>query len=145
MSNIYPFGVSAAFGGGINIASDTIQAVLVMTGAAGYQYNSGHSALSNVSAYARASNGIGTLGTKAFNASGSAFTLDAADTTLTSVTGAASGAVFHAYLICKSAAAGENQSWLISYNELTAPITANGGNITLQHNANGLGRIWTDS
>lgn len=145
MSNMYPFGISAAFAGDAALDTLTVQACLIMTGAAGYTYNSGHDFFNHVSAFARASNGIGTLGTKAISASGSALIFDAADVTLSSVTGAASGSVFHAYVVYASAAGGDAASQLISYNELTAPVTANGGNITIQHNANGIFRIWTDA
>ena len=145
MSNLYPFGISAAFAGDAALDTETVNVCLVMTGAAGYTYNSAHNGLDHVSAFARASNGIGTLATKAISASGSALVFDAADTTLSSVTGAASGSVFHAYVTLVSAAGGDAASVLLSYNDLTAPVTANGGNITIQHNAAGIFRIWTDS
>lgn len=142
--SMYPFGLSALLAGDVAYDSDTINVALVMTGAAGYTYSTAHSGFSQVPAYARAANGIGTLASKNISASGSGLIFDAADTTLSSVTGAASGAVFHAVVQYRSGAS-EAQSVLLNYNTLDAPITANGGNITLAYNGAGVFNIWTDS
>jgi hypothetical protein len=118
-------------------------AFLVITGTppAAYAFNTAHSGLSIISGYMRLAHASANLASKVISASGSAFIFDAADTTLASVTASPSGAVGHAYVVCKSGAS-EAEHVLLSYNDLTAPITANGGNITLQHGSPGILQTW---
>lgn len=140
---MYPFGISAAFAGDAALDTQEVNVYLVMTGAAGYTYNSAHSGLNFVSAFSRAGQ-IGTLGSPVISASGSALIFDGADTTLSSVTGAASGSVFHAYILAVTGGT-LAQNLLLSYNPLTAAFTANGGDVNIQHNAAGIFRVYTDS
>lgn len=128
---VYPIANDEFLNGDIDLAVDTIKAVLV--DAADYTYSNAHNFLDDVPAGARATNGTGTLASKTIGTTGNVTTFDAADLTLTAVTGDPSEAV----VIYKDTG-NEATSQLIAYLELTAPVTPNGGNITLQWNASGL-------
>lgn len=130
-SAVYPIANDEFLNGDIDLAVDTIKAVLV--DAADYTYSNAHNFLDDVPAGARATNGTGTLASKTIGTVGNVTTFDAADTTLTAVTGDPSEAV----VVYKDTGA-EATSQLIAYLELTAAVTPNGGNITLQWNASGL-------
>lgn len=130
-SAVYPLGIAAIMKGDITGGLDgaDIKAVLVDT--ADYTYNAAHDYLDDVPAGARvatsdvlASKTIGVVGTGVF---------DAADSTLATVTGDQSEAVV-IYWDTGNAAT----SILLSYNELTAPVTPNGGNIILSYSASGI-------
>lgn len=138
----YSYGLSAMAAGDFDYLAGTVNAALIATG--GYAYNSAHSGLNFVSAANRATNGIGTLASKTVVASGTALTFDAADLTLNGVSAAGGVSVFHAIVTYLSGAS-EAQSPMLTFNVLAAPVTANGGNITLQFDAAGIARIWADS
>lgn len=128
---VYPIANDEFLNGDIDLAADTIKAVLV--DAADYTYSNAHNFLDDVPSGARATNGTGTLASKTIGTSGNVTTFDAADLTLTAVTGDPSEAV----VIYKDTGA-EATSQLIAYLELSSAVTPNGGNITLQWNASGL-------
>jgi len=140
----YPYGLSAMAAGDFDYLADTVNAALIATGGTNYAYNSAHSGLNFVSAAFRATNGLGTLASKTLAASGTAMTFDAADLTLNGVSANGGVSVFHAVVTYLSGAS-EAQSPLLTFNVLAAPITANGGNITLQFDAAGIARVWADS
>jgi len=83
---------------------------------------------------ARATNGTGALASKTTAVVTATLTIDAGDLTLVAVTGDPSQAV----VIYKGTGGADSTDPLIAYLELTAPVTPNGGNITLQWHANGL-------
>lgn len=130
----YPRGIEAAFEGDIDVLVDTLNVVLVDT--ADYTFSAAHEDLADVPAGARVA--TGTLGSVTSVYNTGVWTLDAADTTLTSVTGDQSEAVI-VYKDTGDAAT----STLLLYLDLTSAVTPNGGNITLQYNASGLGTITT--
>ena len=110
----------------IDIVNDSIKAALLDI--ATYTYSTAHNAYTDLTGVtgtpvALASKTNGTVGKGV---------IDAADTTITAVgAGVALGAV----------ALYDDTStpkYLISYNELTSPITPNGGDITLVWNAGGI-------
>lgn len=140
----YAYGLSAMAAGDFDYLADTVNVALIATGGGNYVYNSAHSGLNYVSAAYRATNGLGTLGSKTLAASGTAMTFDAQDLTLNGVSANGGVSVFHAIVTYRSGAS-EAASPLLTYNILAAPVTANGGNITLQFDAqNGIARIWAD-
>ncbi len=131
-SGAYSTGIKALLDGDVDLLADTIKAVLV--DAADYTVNlTTHDFLDDVGAGARATNGIGTLASKTTAISTNVITFDAADLTLTSVSGDQSEAV----VIYKDSGV-EGTSQLLFYLELSSAVTPNGGNITLQWNASGL-------
>lgn len=131
-SGVYSTGVKAIMDGDVDLLADTIKAVLV--DAADYVVNlTTHDFLDDVASGARATNGTGTLASKTTTIATNVVTFDAADLTLTSVTGDPSEAV----VIYKDSGS-EATSQLIAYLELSSAVTPNGGNITLQWNASGL-------
>lgn len=139
----YPYGLSAVAAGDFDYLADTVNVALIATGGGNYVYNSAHSGLNFVSAAFRAVNGLGTLASKTLVASGTAMTYGAGDLTLNGVSANGGVSVFHAVATYRSGAS-EAASPLLAFNVLTSPITANGGNITLQFNAAGIARIWAD-
>lgn len=133
----YPYALSAIAAGGIAYATDTIEVLLVRTGAGQYAYNTGHTGMNFVSAAFR-NFGRATLATKAIAISGSAMTIDAADATISNASGTGE---FHAMIMLRSAGT-EATSIPITYNTLSSAITLNGGNVTLQFNSTGIAAIW---
>ncbi|MCA0455661.1 MAG: hypothetical protein LCI00_16920 [Chloroflexi bacterium] len=131
-SGAYSTGIKAILDGDVDFLADTIKAVLV--DAADYTVNlTTHDFLDDVPSGARATNGTGTLASKTTTISTNVITVDAADLTLTSVSGDQSEAV----VIYKDSGS-EATSQLLYYLELSSAVTPNGGNITLQFNASGL-------
>jgi hypothetical protein len=131
-SGVYSTAVKAFVDGDIDFLADTIKAVLV--DAADYTVNlTTHDFLDDVAAGSRATNGTGTLASKTSTISTNVITVDAADLTLTAVTGDPSEAV----VIYKDSGV-EGTSQLIAYLELSSAVTPNGGNIVLAWNASGL-------
>lgn len=128
-SAVYPKGIITIMSGGINLASLNINAYLLDT--AVYTYSAAHqyrSDLSGVVATATgnlASKTIGTVGTGVF---------DAADATVTAATGTHAEAV----AVCVNRGGASSADDLLSYNELSSPVTPNGGDITVQWNASGI-------
>lgn len=131
-SGVYSTACKAFMDGDIDLLADTIKAVLV--DAADYVVNlTTHDFLDDVAAGSRATNGTGTLASKTTTVSTNVITFDAADLTLTSVSGDQSEAV----VIYKDSGV-EATSQLIAYLELSSAVTPNGGNITLAWSASGL-------
>lgn len=130
-TKVYPLGTKAFIDNDMDFSADTIKAVLV--DAADYTYSDAHDFLDDVAAGARATNGTGTLASKTVVRASNVITLDAADLTLTAVTGDPSEAV----VVYKDTGA-EATSPLLAYLELSAAVTPNGGNITLAFSASGL-------
>jgi hypothetical protein len=128
----YPAGIDALMEGSVALLTDTIKVVLVDTGA--YTYVNTHDFLDDVPAGARIA--TGTLASKTSTFSSNVWTFDAADTTLSAVTGAESEIV----IIYKDTGV-ESTSRLLLKLDLASPVTPNGGDIVLQYNASGLGTI----
>lgn len=132
-SGVYSTGVKAFIDGDVDFLVDTIKVCLIKS--ASYTVNlTTDDFFNDVTAGARATNGIGTLASKTSTISTNVITVDAADTTLTSVTGSGT---FDAVVVYKDTGT-ESTSQLIAYLELTSGITLNGGNVVLQYNASGL-------
>lgn len=119
--------------GDLDLLVDDLRAFLV--DAADYTYANTHDFLDDVAAGSRVGTPV-ALASKTSTRSGNVWTFDAADTTLTSVTGDVSEAV----IVYKHTGT-ESTSALVFYLELSSAVTPNGGNITLQWNASGLGTI----
>lgn len=135
-SGFYSTGIKAILDGDVDLLADTIKAVLVDV--ADYAVNlTTHDFLDDVAAGARASNGTGTLASKTTTVATNVITFDAADLTLSAVTGDPSEAV----VIYKDTGGAETTNQLLLYLELTVPVTPNGGNITLVWNGSGLATI----
>lgn len=128
-SVVYSKTIDVFMEGGINILSDTIKAVLVDS--ADYTYSNAHDFLDDVPAAARVA--TGTLASKTSTVSTNVWTFDAADLTLSSVTGDQSEAV----VIYKDTGV-ESTSNLIAKLDLASAVTPNGGDIVLQWNTSGL-------
>lgn len=126
-SAVYPKGLENFAAGNIDWDADTIKVTLIDT--ADYTYSSSHDAINDVAGAARVASA--TLTSKT-NTNG---TLDAADATLTSVT----GDVSEALIIWKDSGV-EASSWLIAYIDSYSgfPITPNGGNITIAFPSSGI-------
>lgn len=129
----YPKAFDAMAEGDLDLLADDLRAFLV--DAADYTFANTHDFLDDVTAGARVGTPV-ALASKTSTYSGNVWTFDAADTTLTSVTGDVSEAV----VVYKHTGT-ESTSTLVFYLELSSAVTPNGGNITLQWNASGLGTI----
>lgn len=130
----YPIAIDAIMEGDIDLLADTIKAVLVDT--ADYTYSNAHNFLDDVPAGARATNGTGTLASKTSTVSSNVWTFDAADLTLSAVTGDQSEIV-----IVYKDTGNEATSNLILKLDLSSAVTPNGGDIILQWNASGLATV----
>jgi hypothetical protein len=117
--------------GDIDMDGGTLRAVGVDT--ATYTYNAAHNAYDDLSGVVGAESGA--LTDKTFGVVGTGV-FDATDATLSAVTGDTIEAVV-VFLDTGTASA----DLLILYLELSAAVTPNGGDITLQWNASGLGAI----
>ena len=129
----YPKAFDLMAEGDLDLLVDDLRVFLV--DAADYTFANTHDFLDDVPSGAR----VGTptaLASKTSAYSSNVWTFDAADTTLTSVTGDQSEAV----IIYKHTGT-DSTSPLVLYLELSSAVTPNGGNITLQYNASGLGTI----
>lgn len=130
----YPAGIDALMEGSVALLTDTIKAVLVDT--VDYTYSNAHDNLDDVPSGARATNGTGTLASKTSTFSSNVWTFDAADLTLSTVSGDQSEVV----IIYKDTGV-ESTSRLLLKLDLSSAVTPNGGDIVLQWNASGLGTI----
>lgn len=124
---LYPTFLGALGRGEIDLESDTLQIILVDTD--DYTYDDAHDTLSDVPAGARVA--TGTLSSVTWSADG---TLDAADPTLSAVT----GDVSEAFIIYDQTA-----DQLIAYIDTDGAssaisFTPNGGDLTVELNANGI-------
>lgn len=125
---LYPKFKESILQAGLNLSSDTIKVALVDTNV--YTYNSTHQFYSSVS-----SGAVGTpvtLTSKTFTNG----VFDAADATLTSVTGAQSEA-----LVLYKDTGNNATSNLVAFLDTGftgMPVTPNGGNIGIQWNASGI-------
>lgn len=128
-SVVYPAAIDAFMEGGIAILTDTIKAILVDS--ADYTYSQAHNFLDDVPAGARVA--TGTLASKTSTVSTNVWTFDAADLTLSAVSGDQSEVV----VIYKDTGV-ESTSNLIAKLDLSSAVTPNGGDIVLQWNASGL-------
>jgi len=129
----YPVAFDQMAEGDLDLLVDDLRCFLV--DAADYTFANTHDFLNDVAAGAR----VGTataLASKTSTFATNVWTFDAADTTLTSVTGDQSEAV----IVYKHTGT-ESTSTLVLYLELSSAVTPNGGNITLQWNSSGLGTI----
>jgi hypothetical protein len=120
---LFPLGKQAFLSGSINMTSDTIKVALVKT-TSGYTYSAAHQFYSDLTP---ASNVVGTpatLGTITVTTG----IFDAADTTFTSVSGSAVGA-----LVLYKDTGAPTTSPLIAYIDTATglPVTPNGGNISI--------------
>lgn len=137
MANIwYPKGLEAVLKGDVDLENDTIKAVLVDS--TDYTYNVAHDFLDDVPSGARCTSGTATLGSKAVTTASNVNKFDAADPTLTSVPG--SQGSFDLLIVYKDSGV-EGTSQLLLKNDLSAAVTPNGGNITLQFDAGGIGTV----
>ena len=127
-SAVYPSALKLFLDGDIDMLNDDIRAILIDT--ADYSYSSAHDYLDDVAAGARVkvSDALASKTT-----TGGVF--DAADKTLSAVTGDQSEAV----IIYKHTGT-ESTSPLIAYIDSGTglPVTPNGGDITLTWNASGI-------
>lgn len=121
---VYPKGKEAFFSGSINLSSDTIKVALIDTGT--YTYSSSHQYYSSASA--------GAVGTPVALASKTITSgvFDAADTTITSVTGASIEAV----IVYKDTGSTATSPLICFIDGLS--LTPNGGDITVVWNASGI-------
>ena len=128
-SAVYPKGIITIMSGGINLAALDIKAILLDT--AVYTYNAAHDFYDDLSGQVATETGvlasktIGVVGTGVF---------DGANGTVTAATGTHAEAI--AVFVDRGGAATADD--LLSYNELTAPVTPNGGDITIQYHASGI-------
>lgn len=128
-SAVYPKGIITIMSGGIALQTLDIKSVLLDT--AVYTYNAAHDFYDDLSGVvatetgALASKTIGVVGTGVF---------DAANGTVTAATGTHAEAC--AVFVDRGGAATADD--LLSYNELTAPVTPNGGDITLSWAVGGI-------
>ena len=115
--------------GGLDAAD--IRAILIDT--AVYTYNAAHEDYADLTGIVATETGlltsktIGVVGTGVF---------DAADATVTAATGVSAEAI----IVFWDTGVAANDL-LISYNELSAPVTGNGGDITLQWHASGIFKL----
>jgi hypothetical protein len=118
-------------GDAVDFSDDTIKAALVRNTA----YNPASSTTDEFFSSATVVSGVTnpTLGTKTVTSG----TLDAADPTFTAVP---SGAAIDWVLIYKDTGTGTTSS-MIARLDLTAAVTPNGGDITVQFNASGIGTV----
>lgn len=125
---IYPKFKEQALQGGTDLSGGNIKLVLVDTGA--YTYSSSHQYLSDIAAGARIATS-GNLASKTFTNG----TFDAADVSISSVSGATVEAVV--YYIDSGAAA---TSKLIFYDDTLTGLafTPNGGTVNITFNASGI-------
>ena len=128
-SAVYPKSIITIMSGGINLASLAVKAVLLDT--ATYTYNAAHQFYSDLSGVVATE--TGALGSKTIGVVGTGV-FDAADATVTAATGTSAEAL--ATFIDRGGAATADD--LLSYNELSAPVTPNGGDITVQWDAAGI-------
>lgn len=126
MSNaVYPLGLQYILGGDFDSDTADVRAILIDTGT--YTYSSAHDFLNDVTAGARiAVSGSLTSVTKASGV------LDAADTTITGV----SGATVEAVIVYKHTGT-ESTSALLSFHDGLS-LTPDGGNVVIQWNASGI-------
>lgn len=128
----YPAGIDGLMEGSVALLTDTIKAVLVDS--ADYTYANTHDFLDDVPSGARVA--TGTLASKTSTFSSNVWTFDAADLTLSAVTGDQSEIV----IVYKDTGV-ESTSRLLLKLDLASAVTPNGGDIVLQWNASGLGTI----
>ena len=128
-SAVYPKGIITIMSGGIALQTLDLNAILLDT--AVYTYSAAHQFYSDLSGVVATETGnfasktIGVVGTGV---------LDAADATVTAATGTHAEAI--AVFVDRGGAATADD--LLSYNELSAPVTPNSGDITIQFNASGV-------
>jgi hypothetical protein len=122
---VYTTAAVAFLTGGINVSSDTINAVII--DAADYTRSAAHDFYDDVAAGARVASG--TLASK--TTTGGVF--DAADLVLSSVTGDATEEI-----ILWEADGAESAQQLIINWDTSVSVTPNGGDITIQWNASGI-------
>jgi hypothetical protein len=128
-SAVYPPAIITIMSGGIDLSSLDVKAVLLDT--AVYTYDAGHDMYSDLSGVvatetgALASKTIGVVGTGVF---------DAANGTVTAATGTHAEAC--ATFIDRGGVATADN--LLSFNELSSPVTPNGGDITLSWSESGI-------
>lgn len=127
----YPTALASLMKADIDIEGGAIRAVGLDT--ATYTYNAAHNAYDDLSGVVGTESGA--LADKTFGVVGTGV-FDATDATLSSVTGDSIEAV--AVFLDTGTASND---LLILYLELSAAVTPNGGDITLQWHANGLGAI----
>jgi len=128
-SAVYPPFLVTLLSGGANLSSLDVKAVLLDT--ATYTYNAAHNMYDDLSGVVATE--TGALGSKTLGVV-AAGVFDAADGTVTSATGTSAEAVV--YFVDRGGAASADN--LLSFNELSSPVTPNGGNITIQHSASGI-------
>lgn len=130
----YPHGLNGALRGEIDLINHDIRAIMVTSS---YTQSNAHDYLDDVPSGNRVHT-ASALANKTVAVSGNTVTFDADDLTYTNVTGNTVVAV-----VIYRHTGTESTSRLLMYLELTSSVTPNGGDITLQWNANGLGTITT--
>lgn len=132
-NKLYPRYKEALLGAGVNLATGTIKAQLVDTGA--YTYSDTHQYLAAVPSAARIGTAV-TLASK--TVANGAF--DAADVTFSSVpAGSGSASAVEAIVIYRDSGA-EGTSELVAFIDTATglPITPNGGNVSVVWDAGGI-------
>lgn len=127
-SAIYPKFKETLLSGGVDLTAADVRAILVDT--ADYTYNSAHDFLDDVPSGARVATSSALASKTVTNG-----VFDAADKTLTAVTGDQSEAI-----ILYVHTGTESTSRLICYIDsgTNLPVTPNGGDINVQWNASGI-------
>lgn len=126
---LYPTYKQLILGAGLNLTSLNLKVVLVDTGA--YTYNAAHDFLDDIAVGARIATS-GNLASKTVTNG----TFDAADITITAV----SGATVEALVIYNDTGSAATSN-LICYMDTGVtglPFTPNGGDVTIQWNASGI-------
>lgn len=129
----YPLALEAAIEGDLDFDTMDVRALLIDD--ADYTFTNTHDFLDDVAAGARVGTATALAGLTT-TTSTNVVTVDANNTTMSAVTGDESEAV-----ILYDHTGTDSTSRLLFYLELTASVTPNGGDITLQWNASGLGTI----
>jgi hypothetical protein len=126
---VYPAAKTAILSAGVNFTSADIRAVLVDT--ADYTYSSAHDFLDDIPSGARVGTPV-ALGSKTVTAG----VFDAADVTLTAVTGDQSEAIV--LFIHTGTDSTARLLFYIDTGVTGLPVTPSGGDITIQWNASGI-------
>ena len=128
-SAVYPKGIITIMSGGIALQTLDIKAVLVDTDT--YTYDAGHDFYDDLSGVVATE--TGALGSKTIGVVATGV-FDAANGTVTAATGVEAEAVV-VFVDRGGAGSADN---LLSYNELSAAVTPNSGDIVLSWSASGI-------
>jgi hypothetical protein len=129
-SAVYPKGIIHIMSGDITGGLDGADIRAVLLDTATYTYNAAHEYYSDLSGVVATETGV--FGSKTIGVVGTGV-FDAANATVTGATGTTAEAI--AVFVDTGNSATDI---LLSYNELSAPVTPNGGDIVLQFSGSGI-------